>query len=54
MAPSLLGQALPMIEMAAPASLNERWELIFRDVEMVGEDLRILARLAGGLSEGIE
>ena len=46
LAPSLLGRAEPMIELAAPATLGERWKLVFREVEMVGEDLRILARLA--------
>jgi diaminohydroxyphosphoribosylaminopyrimidine deaminase/5-amino-6-(5-phosphoribosylamino)uracil reductase len=52
LAPSLLGRAEPMIELAAPATLGERWKLVFREVEMVGEDLRILARLASDLNEG--
>ncbi|TAM02462.1 MAG: bifunctional diaminohydroxyphosphoribosylaminopyrimidine deaminase/5-amino-6-(5-phosphoribosylamino)uracil reductase RibD [Paraburkholderia sp.] len=45
-APSLLGtDALGMIDIAAPASLDERTRLTFHAVERIGDDLRILARV---------
>jgi diaminohydroxyphosphoribosylaminopyrimidine deaminase / 5-amino-6-(5-phosphoribosylamino)uracil reductase len=45
-APSLLGSdALGMIDIAAPATLDERKRLTFHAVERIGDDLRILARL---------
>jgi diaminohydroxyphosphoribosylaminopyrimidine deaminase / 5-amino-6-(5-phosphoribosylamino)uracil reductase len=44
-APSLLGtDALGMINLAAPATLDARKHLHFHAVERIGEDLRILAR----------
>jgi diaminohydroxyphosphoribosylaminopyrimidine deaminase/5-amino-6-(5-phosphoribosylamino)uracil reductase len=45
LAPSLLGQGLPMFNLAPPATLNERLALSFHAVDRIGEDLRILARL---------
>ncbi|TDV06945.1 bifunctional diaminohydroxyphosphoribosylaminopyrimidine deaminase/5-amino-6-(5-phosphoribosylamino)uracil reductase RibD [Paraburkholderia caballeronis] len=46
-APSLLGtDALGMIDLAAPASLDARTRLTFHSVDRVGDDLRILARFA--------
>jgi diaminohydroxyphosphoribosylaminopyrimidine deaminase/5-amino-6-(5-phosphoribosylamino)uracil reductase len=46
-APSLLGSDSPgIIDIAAPASLDARTRLIFHSVERIGDDLRILARLA--------
>jgi diaminohydroxyphosphoribosylaminopyrimidine deaminase / 5-amino-6-(5-phosphoribosylamino)uracil reductase len=45
-APSLLGtDALGMIDLVAPATLDERKRLTFHAVERIGDDLRILARL---------
>lgn len=46
LAPTLLGQGQAMVDMAAPGSLEERLELGIHDVERVGPDLRIIARLA--------
>jgi diaminohydroxyphosphoribosylaminopyrimidine deaminase/5-amino-6-(5-phosphoribosylamino)uracil reductase len=46
-APSLLGSDAPgIIDIAAPASLDARTRLVFHSVERIGDDLRILARLA--------
>jgi len=46
-APSLLGNdALGMLDLAAPASLDARTRLVFHGVERIGDDLRILARFA--------
>ncbi len=46
LAPSLLGtNALGMIDIAAPASLDSRMRLNYHAVERIGEDLRILARI---------
>ncbi|WP_296650512.1 bifunctional diaminohydroxyphosphoribosylaminopyrimidine deaminase/5-amino-6-(5-phosphoribosylamino)uracil reductase RibD [Paraburkholderia sp.] len=48
-APSLLGtDALGMIDIAAPESLDERTRLTFHAVERIGDDLRILARVVRG------
>jgi diaminohydroxyphosphoribosylaminopyrimidine deaminase / 5-amino-6-(5-phosphoribosylamino)uracil reductase len=45
--PSLLGDsAQGMVNLAETASLDERVKLALRSVERIGEDLRILARLA--------
>jgi diaminohydroxyphosphoribosylaminopyrimidine deaminase / 5-amino-6-(5-phosphoribosylamino)uracil reductase len=45
-APSLLGtNALGMIDIAAPASLDARTRLNFHAVDRIGDDLRILARI---------
>ncbi|WP_323122708.1 bifunctional diaminohydroxyphosphoribosylaminopyrimidine deaminase/5-amino-6-(5-phosphoribosylamino)uracil reductase RibD [Burkholderia alba] len=45
-APSLLGDdAAAMFGLAAPATLDGRTRLAFHDVERIGPDLRILARL---------
>jgi diaminohydroxyphosphoribosylaminopyrimidine deaminase/5-amino-6-(5-phosphoribosylamino)uracil reductase len=45
-APSLLGtNALGMIDIAAPATLDERTRLAFHSVDRLGSDLRILARV---------
>lgn len=45
-APSLLGtDALGMIDIAAPASLDARTRLNFHAVDRIGDDLRILARI---------
>ena len=46
LAPCLLGDALPMFRLAAPATLDARLPLTFRSVERVGDDLRIVARFA--------
>ncbi|MFC5428387.1 bifunctional diaminohydroxyphosphoribosylaminopyrimidine deaminase/5-amino-6-(5-phosphoribosylamino)uracil reductase RibD [Paraburkholderia denitrificans] len=49
LAPSLLGtDALGMIDIAAPESLDERTRLTFHAVERIGDDLRILARVVRG------
>jgi len=46
-APTLLGSdALAMIDIAAPSSLDARVRLVFHGVERIGDDLRILARFA--------
>jgi len=46
LAPSLLGtDSLSMIDLAAPANLDQRKRLNFHAVDRVGADLRILARL---------
>jgi len=45
-APSLLGtNSLGMIDIAAPATLDERTRLAFHSVDRLGSDLRILARV---------
>jgi len=45
-APSLLGtSSLGMIDLAAPATLDERTRLAFHSVDRIGGDLRILARV---------
>ncbi|CAB3781746.1 bifunctional diaminohydroxyphosphoribosylaminopyrimidine deaminase/5-amino-6-(5-phosphoribosylamino)uracil reductase RibD [Pararobbsia alpina] len=50
-APSLLGHAMPMFNLAAPASLDERTRLVFHSVDRIGDDLRIIARLAASVSQ---
>jgi diaminohydroxyphosphoribosylaminopyrimidine deaminase / 5-amino-6-(5-phosphoribosylamino)uracil reductase len=46
LAPSLLGtNALGMIDIAAPASLDARTRLKYHAVDRIGDDLRILARI---------
>lgn len=44
-APSLLGSGLPLVELPELASLEERQRLVFHEIERVGPDLRIVARL---------
>jgi len=45
-APSLLGtNSLGMIDIAAPATLDERTRLAFHSVDRIGNDVRILARV---------
>ncbi|CAN7260182.1 bifunctional diaminohydroxyphosphoribosylaminopyrimidine deaminase/5-amino-6-(5-phosphoribosylamino)uracil reductase RibD [Trinickia sp. LjRoot230] len=47
LAPSLLGaDSAGMFELLAPAALDARVQLVFHGVERVGDDLRILARIA--------
>jgi diaminohydroxyphosphoribosylaminopyrimidine deaminase / 5-amino-6-(5-phosphoribosylamino)uracil reductase len=46
LAPSLLGPGMPMIELPPIDDLSARRLLTYHDVERVGEDLRIVARLA--------
>lgn len=47
LAPSLLGaDAAGMFDLAAPASLDARTRLTFHHIERIGDDLRILARIA--------
>ncbi|WP_153101150.1 bifunctional diaminohydroxyphosphoribosylaminopyrimidine deaminase/5-amino-6-(5-phosphoribosylamino)uracil reductase RibD [Paraburkholderia hayleyella] len=47
LAPSLLGSdALSMFSLSAPATLEARLQWSFHAVERIGEDLRILARIA--------
>jgi len=48
-APSLLGHAMPMFDLVPPASLDERTRLVFHSVDRLGDDLRIIARLAGSV-----
>ncbi|CAM2142059.1 Diaminohydroxyphosphoribosylaminopyrimidine deaminase / 5-amino-6-(5-phosphoribosylamino)uracil reductase [Pararobbsia alpina] len=45
-APSLLGDAMPMFNLAPPATLDARTQLAFHSVDRLGDDLRILARIA--------
>ncbi|MFP6558297.1 bifunctional diaminohydroxyphosphoribosylaminopyrimidine deaminase/5-amino-6-(5-phosphoribosylamino)uracil reductase RibD [Paraburkholderia sp. B3] len=46
LAPSLLGtNALGMIDIAAPASLDARMRLKYHSVDRLGDDLRLLARI---------
>jgi diaminohydroxyphosphoribosylaminopyrimidine deaminase / 5-amino-6-(5-phosphoribosylamino)uracil reductase len=47
-APSLLGNATGMFDLAPPGTLDERLRLSFHSVERVGPDVRVLARLARG------
>ena len=47
-APSLLGNAMPMFDLVPPATLDERVRLSFHSIDRVGADLRIIARLARG------
>ena len=44
LAPSLLGEAMGMFDLAPPAELDARMRLQFHSVDRVGEDLRVLAR----------
>ncbi len=44
LAPSLLGDAMGMFDLPAPASLDERQSLAYHEVRQIGADLRILAR----------
>jgi diaminohydroxyphosphoribosylaminopyrimidine deaminase/5-amino-6-(5-phosphoribosylamino)uracil reductase len=47
LAPSLLGtDSMGMFNLVAPAGLDERVRLVFHAVERIGEDLRVLARVA--------
>ncbi|MCD6733166.1 MAG: bifunctional diaminohydroxyphosphoribosylaminopyrimidine deaminase/5-amino-6-(5-phosphoribosylamino)uracil reductase RibD [Burkholderiaceae bacterium] len=46
MAPTLLGNAMGLADLAPPGSLDERLVLRWQSVDRVGEDLRLLARLA--------
>ncbi|MGH8781321.1 bifunctional diaminohydroxyphosphoribosylaminopyrimidine deaminase/5-amino-6-(5-phosphoribosylamino)uracil reductase RibD [Paraburkholderia sp.] len=51
LAPSLLGvESMGMFNLAAPGSLDDRVQLNFHAVDRIGDDLRILARLAAPLS----
>lgn len=43
-APSLLGEAMPMFDLPALQTLEARQTLRFQSVAMVGDDLRVLAR----------
>jgi diaminohydroxyphosphoribosylaminopyrimidine deaminase/5-amino-6-(5-phosphoribosylamino)uracil reductase len=43
-APSLLGKGLPPLELDAPTELEARLQLKFTSVEMIGSDLRVMAR----------
>jgi diaminohydroxyphosphoribosylaminopyrimidine deaminase/5-amino-6-(5-phosphoribosylamino)uracil reductase len=46
LAPSLLGiDSMSMFNLSAPETLEGRVKLVFHNVERIGEDLRILARL---------
>lgn len=45
LAPSVLGQAISMFNLASPTSLAGRKDFSFHSVERVGADLRIIARL---------
>ena len=44
-APSVLGDAMPMFSLAAPATLDARTRFEFHSVDRLGDDLRILARV---------
>ena len=47
LAPSLIGDSgRGMFHLPAPASLDARTRLMLRDATRIGEDLRIVARLA--------
>jgi diaminohydroxyphosphoribosylaminopyrimidine deaminase/5-amino-6-(5-phosphoribosylamino)uracil reductase len=46
LAPSLLGNAVGMFDLAPPPELDKRTRLQFRSVDLVGDDLRVLARFA--------
>jgi len=46
MAPTLLGNAMGLADLAPPGSLDERLVLQWQSVDRVGDDLRLLARLA--------
>ena len=48
-APNLLGNAMPMFNLVPPATLDERTRLVFHSVDRIGNDLRIVARLAGSV-----
>jgi diaminohydroxyphosphoribosylaminopyrimidine deaminase/5-amino-6-(5-phosphoribosylamino)uracil reductase len=48
LAPSLLGECVGMFDLPPPQALDARTRLRFDSVERVGDDLRILARLARG------
>ena len=48
LAPSLLGDAAGMVDLPALADLEARQRLRFHDVERVGDDLRLLARIVHG------
>lgn len=43
-APSLLGKGLPPLELDAPTELEARLQLKFTSVDMIGADLRVMAR----------
>jgi diaminohydroxyphosphoribosylaminopyrimidine deaminase/5-amino-6-(5-phosphoribosylamino)uracil reductase len=53
-APCLLGAGAPLIEMPQIESLDLRTNLAIHEVERVGEDLRILARLPAESAEPVE
>ena len=44
LAPSLIGDAQGMFDLAPPSTLDDKRRLAFHDVTRIGEDLRILAR----------
>jgi len=46
MAPALLGNAMGLADLAPPGSLDDRLVLRWQSVDRVGDDLRLLARLA--------
>lgn len=46
LAPSLLGQAQGMFDLAPPDSLEQRRRLVFHEVKQITPDVRILARFA--------
>jgi diaminohydroxyphosphoribosylaminopyrimidine deaminase/5-amino-6-(5-phosphoribosylamino)uracil reductase len=46
LAPTLIGEARGMFELGPLQSLEQRRRLKFHEVRQVGEDLRILARIA--------
>jgi len=48
LAPSLLGDAAGMVDLPALVDLEARRRLRFHDVERVGDDLRLLARIVHG------
>ncbi|WP_133647727.1 bifunctional diaminohydroxyphosphoribosylaminopyrimidine deaminase/5-amino-6-(5-phosphoribosylamino)uracil reductase RibD [Paraburkholderia flava] len=55
LAPSLLGvESMGMFNLAAPGSLDGRVQLNFHSVDRIGDDLRILARLAAPLARPTE
>lgn len=46
LAPTLLGDARGMFELASPAQLDQARRLRFHEIKQVGADVRILARFA--------
>ena len=47
LAPKMLGQGLPMAQFGPLTALDQALPLVFKSVEPVGEDLRIVARVRG-------